>query len=230
MADVYEWLENVDQPTYAPASPPFAALPVPAFDPVTASHFIDLTVDQDAILDMPYAWEPPVESQIPIDPVLQATTETFVKVPQQYAEASSKLLIYLAQVIDLPETLNELDKNAAAEMTFTAEELEALEPVPEDDSLIPATIDGVCVNVNPRSAEIHEVIDLRRIGPDRQTYYLARTANGKYYWFHSPREDRDRHLCKLIGDCRHKAQAEAEATRRRTQGVKKLRSGKVVKI
>lgn len=52
------------------------------------------------------------------------------------------------------------------EMTFTAEELEALEPIDEEalQPSVPSAIDGISVNMNPRSMEIKEVFDVRRIG------------------------------------------------------------------
>ena len=70
------------------------------------------------------------------------------------------------------------------------------------------------------------MIDLRRIGPSRQTFYLARTIDGDYYWFHIPRAERDRHFQQLIGDYRHKS----ETDDRRVRDVKKLRNGKTVGV
>lgn len=40
--------------------------------------------------------------------------------------------------------------------------------------IVPSVIDGICVNASPKSGEIKEIIDLRRIGPNRQTFYLAK--------------------------------------------------------
>ena len=73
---------------------------------------------------------------------------------------------------------------------------------------IPKFINGVCVNMAPLWMEITEIIDHRRIGPNRHTFYLAKDANGKYYWFHPPRTDRDRRLSELIGNYRHRLQVE----------------------
>jgi len=75
--------------------------------------------------------------------------------------------------------------------------------------------------------EIQEIIDVRRIGPSRQTFYLATTTEGDYYWFHVPRAERDRQLQQLIGDYRHKSHTEAD--NRKVHGVKKLRSGKTIR-
>ena len=89
-------------------------------------------------------------------------------------------------------------------------------------------INGVCVNKNPQSIEIKDVIDLRRIGPNRQIFYLARKIEGDYYWFHVPRVERDHQLRQLIGDYRHKSHAEAD--NKKARDAKKLRNGKVIRI
>jgi len=120
-----------------------------------------------------------------------------------------------------------VDEESTKEMTFTAEELEALEPIDEGnlEPFIPNVID---VNTSAQSKEIKEVIDLRRIGPNRQTFYLAKAIDGSYYRFYSPCTDRNWQLRKLIGDYRHKSRM--EVMRRRTHGVKKLRSGRRIKM
>lgn len=67
-------------------------------------------------------------------------------------------------------------------MTFTAEELETLEPIIEEvESPIPSIIDGISVDKNPRPKEIKDVIDVRRTGTNRKTYYLTRSIDGIYY-------------------------------------------------
>jgi len=107
-------------------------------------------------------------------------------------------------------------------------QLEALESIDEEDFELPAPgiIDGICVNRNPRAIEIKDVIDHRRIGPNRRTFYLARELGGVYYWFRSPRTDRDHQLRKLISDYRRKC--EAKVAGRKPRGFKRLRSGKMV--
>ena len=151
-------------------------------------------------------------------------------VPKHLAEASSKILIYLTQVLEIPEVPKDVDEESTEEMTFTAEELEALQPIDEGnlEPFIPNVIDGIRVSPRAQSKEIKEVIDLRRIGPNRQTFYLAKAIDGSYYWFYSPCTDRNWQLRKLIGDYRHKSRM--EVMRRKTHGVKKLRSGRRVKM
>src|SRR5436305_11649520 len=98
------------------------------------------------------------------------------------------------------------------------------------DQVTPLNIDqnGVHVNTNPKSKEIKEIIDLRHVGSHRRTFYLARTIGGVYYWFHSPRVDRDHQLRKLAGDYRRKSQL--EVGRRKTHGIRKLRSGRKIRM
>lgn len=249
MANVHEWLENVPQPSYAPTSPPFMAPPLPYLEPMDGIIAEDDPLDQITLLDidengntyfdMPNAWHPLVgqpqtnNGTTPIDPSLRIGTEilaptttddSIVTVPKEFAETSRKILVYLAQVIEIPESVEESIENA----DFTAEELEVLEPIAEEDLdiPIPRVIDGIFVNLNPPTAEIEDIIDDRRVGPDRLTFYLARSVNGSYYWFHSPSADRDRHLRKLIGDYRHKSRAEAASKKARE--AKQLRSGRTV--
>jgi hypothetical protein len=110
-------------------------------------------------------------------------------------------------------------------MTFTTNQLEALKPIVKDAKpLVPNLIDGVCVNLNPQSEEIQNIIDLRRIGPSRRTYCLAKSIDGKYYWFHAPYADRDRQLSR---DYHHKFHMEGDSGK--APGVKKLRNGKTVR-
>src|SRR5947207_1217751 len=141
MADIYEWLENVNQP------------PIGTLEPMDKDPFANIPMDQITPLD-----------------------------------------------IDT-EVSESLDSNV---------------------------IDGVCVNKYPQSTEIKDVIDLRRIGPNRQTFYLAKDANGKYYWFHPPRTGRDLRLGKLIRDYRSRSRREIPGGT--THGITKLRSGRRIRI
>jgi hypothetical protein len=136
----------------------------------------------------------------------------------------------LAKVLQVPEIIEDADEGATERMTFTAEELEILESVTEEDSepTIPTEIDGIHVNTNPKAKEITEIIDLRRIGPHRQTFYLAKASDGKYYWFHSLYTNHNWQLRKLIGDYRHKSRS--EAAQRKTHSVKKLRNGRRIRM
>lgn len=246
MANIYEWLEDTHQPSYAPTSPPFG--------PMDGNPFDDVLMDQATLLDtdeygnmyfeMPHVWNKPVEHQanvesLPIDPSLRIRTESFtptisgdrvVTIPEHLVETSRKILIYLTQVLELPGETEDLDNETTEEMVLTADEMEALEPIDEEEfePITPDDIDGIRVNMSPRSTEIKEIIDLRRIGLDRQTFYLARSVQGTYYWFYSPQAGRDGRLRQLIGDYRRKSRAAAVS--RGTHGVKRLRSGKTIRI
>jgi hypothetical protein len=146
------------------------------------------------------------------------STEAVVTVPGHLARASSKILIYLAQVLEIPDDAKDYETE---EMTFTAEEMETLEPIDEDcESRAPSMIDGVCVNSSPRAREIENIIDARRVGTDRQTFYLAKSVKG-YYWFHTPRSTREPRLRELVGAYRR-------TSRTRTRGITKLRSGRMI--
>jgi hypothetical protein len=244
MTDFYEWLENVHQP-YAPTSPPFTA---PTAHPLMPQDRADISMDDITLLDINdegrmYFDIPPWQTPdvppepLPIDPTLVAminTTpptpeRTFVTVPEHLAETSSKILIYLAQILDVPGTIEDSDEEPAEELAFTTDELEALEPIDEESfkSPTPSIIDGIRVDANPRTREIKTIIDLRRIGPNRQTFYLAKSNKGSYYWLRSPRASRDLQLNKFIGDYRHKSQT---GISERTRGIKKLRSGRTIRI
>lgn len=201
-------------------------------DPTNQITLLDLDQDGNRYFDMHHAWNDHFERRqteaepLPIDPSLYTTTgpsapttldRTVVTVPEEFAEISSKILIYFAKILEIPET--------SEETVFTAEELEILEPIAEEVELsVPSIIGGVCVNKEPQPMEIKEIIDIRRIGPRRQTFYLAITTEGDYYWFHIPRAERDKQLRQLIKDYRHESYAEVEE--RKARGAKKLRSGK----
>jgi hypothetical protein len=169
----------------------------------------------------------------PIDPALHSSSEfptsglAFVTVPEQSAETSSRILVHFVQILEAAETAEGQNEGIPSEPTFTAEELEALEPIVEEDPKpnLPSIINGICVNIHPRSKEIKEVIDFRRIRPHHQTFYLAKTVNGDYYWFHTPYAACGRCLQKLIGDYRRKLRKEAKG--RKTSDIqKRLRKGK----
>ena len=206
MANIYEWLEDVDPPLRMP--------PNSSLEPMDGILFAGPSTDSITPLDIDVAGN--MYPDAPIDPSLYSTAnplpfttsgQSVVMVPEQLADVSSKILIYLAQVLELPEDPKASDEE---ETTFTAEELEALEPIDEEtfEFPVPNVIDGIFVNQDPTSANINDVIDHRRIGPDRKTFYLARTTDGIYYWFHSPHTDRDHQLRRLIGSYRRRYRAE----------------------
>ena len=213
MADIYEWLGGLNQTLGAQSEPRDGDL----FTGISMDEIIPFDLDED---DNMYFEYPPIDPSLyTIDPSVPATLgQSIVTVPEEFAEASSKLLIYLIQILEIPEIIEDVDERVTEKMTFTAEELEVLNPIIEEDSesSIPTEIDGVRVNAKPKSREIKEIIDLRRIGFDRQTFYLARTVRGIYYWFHSPYTGRDDRLRKLIGDHRRKSGRKLSA-RKHTQ-------------
>lgn len=233
MAEIYEWLEGLGQPPEPMNEDLFEGVPMGEVIPLARDE------DGNGYFDVPHAWgehfEPQIDDEpIPIDPSLHVMTEppapTFgqavVTVPEELAEASSNLLVYLIRILEIPATAS-MDEESTERMTFTAEELEILEPIIEEESesIIPDEIDGVRVNTNPKSKEIKEIIDFRRIGPNRRTFYLAKASDGRYYWFRSPCTDRDWQFRKLIGDYRHKSRLE-----RKSHGIKRLRSGRRIRM
>jgi hypothetical protein len=64
MGNIYEWLNDTDQPSYAPTSPPFG--------PMEENPFVGVFTDQT--FDAPHMWNPSIEQPqayteaIPIDP------------------------------------------------------------------------------------------------------------------------------------------------------------------
>jgi hypothetical protein len=170
MADIYEWLRNADQPSYAPTSPPYMA-------------------------DENFYAEPLTDETIPIDPSLismmdppmpSTSGQATVTVPEHLAEATSKLLIYLLQTNDTSEDPKVPEKESTKELTVTTEdEMVTLAPIPEGgtEPPLPDMINGVCVNENPVGKNIKEIIDMERehTGAYRRTFYLARATDGKYY-------------------------------------------------
>lgn len=204
MVDIFEWLENADAYPYAPTSPPYRAPSAPSLAPMDGPT--------DSI------------SSLNIDPSLTTATDTsIITVPSHLAEASSRILVYLAQ-IGFPEASQESDEESIEETTSITEEPEVIEPPVKGhpEPSIPDVIDGIYVNKNPDTMEIKEVIDLRRVGIDRLSYYLAKTVDGVYYWFHSPYAHRGRRLRKIISDYRDKEVS--------GKNVKELRNGKKVSM
>lgn len=248
MANVPKWLENV--PSYAPTSPPFA----PIADPLLSAdgrHFADIPTDRISLLDIdgegnmyfdvPHALSqnvPPERSwvdngSIPIDPSLTMMDPTMPPeasssaVPDQLTEINTKILIYLAEVLKVPK---DWKNGSTAKWTFTTEELEDLEPISENnyEPSTPSTIDGICVQSGPQLANIQSVLDDKRVGSDRRTFYLAKDSSGGYYWFHPPRAERDLHLNELIGEYRQRSRV--EVTGKETRGIKKMKRGRKSRI
>lgn len=52
MANIYEWLENIDPPSYAPISPPFTAPPDPRLKPMDRESFEDTSMDHITLFDI----------------------------------------------------------------------------------------------------------------------------------------------------------------------------------
>src|SRR5438552_3126579 len=104
MDGVYKWLEGVDQPMDG----------IVTDDSMDQITLLDIDQNGNAYFDMPQAWntslrQPQVNDEFfPIDPSLYTTTgpsapttlgRTVVTVPEEFAEASSKILIYLTKVL-----------------------------------------------------------------------------------------------------------------------------------
>jgi hypothetical protein len=68
-----------------------------------------------------------------------------VMILEYLIEASSKILVYLIQVLKIPEVPKDVDERSAEGMTFTIEGLEVLESIIENDfePSIPDNIEGI---------------------------------------------------------------------------------------
>lgn len=179
-----------------------------SFEPRNGDLFAGISIDKIILInldregnryfDVSHAWGDHFESQIDdesilIDPSLHVMTElpaptTFgriiITIPKQLTEISSKFLIYLTQIIDIPEVPKDSDEGSIGEVTSdTSEEMEDLESIVEGSPKppIPSMIDDVSVNKDPRSMQIEDILDLRRIGSSRKTFYLVRMVDGIYY-------------------------------------------------
>jgi hypothetical protein len=205
MANIYEWMENVGPPCYAPTSPPYMAPPAPSFMPSGMDPYTDDPMDQTNI-------DPSLTTML--DPTAPSTS--VVTVPSHLVEASGKVLIYLTQVLKISESIKD-ENEEHANMESTAEELEELEPIPEEDPEppIPYIIDGVQVDGSPRPTDVKEIIDLRRVGTNRKTFYLARSVEDIYYWFPARRTYRDPQLHRTIRKYFRKTRAEANRMKKR---------------
>lgn len=233
MADIYRWLEDV-RPLYAPTSPPLGPTDENDFTDLPMDQFASLNIDDDgkAYFNHPETTAVDPSLLMTMDPPMPPTSgQAIVTVPEHLAEATSRLLIHLAQITDTPKVIKTLDEESIGRITFnTAEEEEALRPITEGspEPPTPSVIDGVYVNESPKSKEIKDILDLRRNGSSRKTFYLARTIGGIYYWFPSRRTYRDPKLHRSIR--RYRRKARVEAARRKTHGVKKLRNGRTVRF
>jgi hypothetical protein len=193
---------------------------------------LDIDQNNNMYFDTPHAWNPPIgQRQIydeysAIDPSLHVTTDpsapmsvrSVVTVPEEFAEISSRILVYFARTLEVPDT--------SEETVLITEGLETLEPIVEEvEPIVPSILGDVCVNTAPQPMEIEEIIDLRHIDPDRQVFYLARTTEGEYYWFHIPHTEHDHHLHQLIGDYRHKSHMGIAGRKKRDE--RRLRSERI---
>jgi len=231
MTDFDSWLEGIPL-SYAPVSPPYIG---PYFGDIPTTEITPLNIDEEcnAYFDAPGSTQRFTEEPLPIDPSLTIMPGTAaVMLPEHLAEDGKKLIIHLLRILELPEedeNVNDEPIEDIEEMTAT-EELEALEPIPEenfDKASVPRTIDGIRVNLYPRPADIKTVVDFRRIGPNRRSFYLARSMSGSYYWVCSPRSsERNFHLGWLIGEYRRRSKATPVG--RKSGDVKKLRSGRTI--
>lgn len=192
---------------------------------------MELTIphDNSGNANMPPTW-------IPIDPSLTTTMngsapaipiQGTTTILEDLVESNKQILLCLTQLLETSRRPIAPDRSVTEPM-FTAEKLEMLASIPEEElePAIPSIINGLCVNANPRAAEIEYIIDSKRIRPGRQTFFLAKTTRNSYYWFHSPHADRDHSFRELIGEFRRNARDRAD--QRRTGSVRELRSGRMV--
>jgi hypothetical protein len=251
MANIYDWLEDVEPVSYAPTSPPYMRSSEPTDEnlffgvPMDGIAFLDVNEYDNTNVDVPPTWSPQIDPSLATmvnPPAVTDPDQAVVMVPKEIVDASREILIYLTRIIEIPDSNegsdddsddysdNNLDEDPDEGMTFTTEELEALEPIDEEnpESSAPSIIDGVCVDRSPLSTEIQKVLDFRRVGPRRRSFYLAKTIDGLYYWFRSIRTDRDRRVRELVRDYRRKSRM--ESIDERTHDVKKLRNGKTIEI
>jgi hypothetical protein len=229
MANIYDWLEDTEPISYAPTSPVWTA-----YEPTEGMSYAEDPMDPMIFHNtggndnMPPTWIPidpslsiMANASAPADPVQDTDT-----VLERLIDNSNRILVCVTQILETARLT--APNGSAAEPTFTAEELEILAPIPEEEPepAIPGTINGLCVNMNPQAAEIECIIDSKRIRPSRQTFFLAKTIRRSYYWFHSPHANRDHSLSELIGEFRRNARN--RANRRRTGSSRELRSGRMV--
>lgn len=125
MTNIYEWLENVHPPSCAPTSTPFVSRFVGV--PTDEITLLDVDEERNMYFDVPNARSQngPFEQSrigiesVMIDPSLGVMTNPpmpstpVIMIPEQLAEASRKVLIYLAQILDIPETPDDLEKEPA---------------------------------------------------------------------------------------------------------------------
>jgi hypothetical protein len=265
--NIEEWLVSMyglsqDAPPgiYAPTSPPSSLTMMNegnwTNDPTSHTTFDNGGQYINHVSPPPYTSTPvdidPVNSKIRpntdamIDPALDAsvfpntppTGYCSVMVPSHLAEATGKILIYLTQILEIPETPQTMEMDTeepSDEPMFTEQELEQeiadLESIPESDHdpTLPLTIGDIRVTANPRPREIVELIDSKRAGPHRRTFYLARTKTDNYYWFSSPRSERSSRINKLVGDYCYKVRNGRRNSRKVQGGERRLRSGRVIR-
>ena len=108
---------------------------------------------------------------------------TVVTVPEEFVETSSKILIYLTQVLDISKGPKDVNKEFMKEIMFTMKELKALEFIIEEnfEPFISNDIDDVHVNTNSKSKKIKKIIDLQHVESHRRIFYLVKTIDEVYY-------------------------------------------------
>ena len=163
MANVYEWLENIDPGLIAP--------PAPTLEPQEEDFFMGEPMDQIMPLDIDESGNMYFDMPRTMESSVRMTSgRAAVTVPEHLAEASGRILIYLTQVLEISEDPEEQDDEEATlveEGTTITEEARALEPIDETEFKITAqnVIDGIRVNQNPKSMEIKDVIDFKTSWP-----------------------------------------------------------------
>jgi len=117
--------------------------------------------------------------------------------------------------------------NDPAPIPNVVEEITDLDSIPESDHdpALPIRINDIRVTSNPHSAQIESILDSVCKGPKRQIFYLAKTKKENYYWFCSPRTDKDLRFNRLIGDYQYKT---ARKGNKKVRVGKRLRNGKTI--
>src|SRR5437016_1382641 len=117
---------------------------------------LNLDKNYNMYFNTSHAWESfQINSSLYTATDLAASTtsgQIIITISEHLAEVSSKILVYLIQVLEIPEAPKNVDKESTEGMMFTVEELEALESVTEKNfkSFIPSDINDVHVNANPK--------------------------------------------------------------------------------
>jgi hypothetical protein len=116
-----------------------------------------------------------------------STSKTFNKIIviilEEIVKISSKILIYLTKILQIPKIIKDMNEEIIKKMIFTIKELEILESITKKNfkSTISTKIDDIHINTNPKTKKITEIINLRYINPHHQIFYFIKINDEKYY-------------------------------------------------